>query len=73
MYRHHETMKDFKTSKKKKPTGIIAYNKGKIGIDILDQMALYETALQKGIKWYQKLAISIFTGIAIMPGLSIKN
>ena len=35
----------------KKPIGIIACNKGKIGIDILDQMASYETALLKGIKW----------------------
>ena len=49
----------------KKPIGIIAYNKGKIGIDISDQMASYEMALRKGIKQYQKLAISLFTGIAI--------
>ena len=34
----------------KKPIGIIAYNKGKIGIDISDQMAWYETALRKGIE-----------------------
>ena len=34
----------------RKPEGILAYNKGKIGIDISDQMASYECCLRKGLK-----------------------
>lgn len=34
----------------KKPEGILAYNKGKIGINLSDQMAAYGTSLRKGLK-----------------------
>ena len=49
----------------RKPEGILAYNKGKIGIDISDQMASYECCLRKGLKWYRKLSISIRLGMAL--------
>ena len=49
----------------RKPEGILAYNKGKIGIDISDQMASYECCLRKGLKWYRKLSISILLGMAL--------
>ena len=49
----------------RKPKGILAYNKGKIGIDISDQMASCDCCLHRGFKWYRKLSIAILLGIAL--------
>ncbi|KAJ8963692.1 hypothetical protein NQ314_005444 [Rhamnusium bicolor] len=49
-----------------KPLAIVAYNKGKAGIDLSDQMASYATTLRKGVKWYRKLAIELLLGTAVV-------
>ena len=49
-----------------KPLVVLAYNKGKAGIDLSDQMASYATTLRKGIKWYRKLAIELLLGTAVV-------
>ena len=49
-----------------KPIAILAYNKGKSGIDKSDQMASYATSLRKGVKWYRKLAIELLLGVAVV-------
>lgn len=51
---------------KKKPIAIIAYNKGKAGIDISDQMSSYGTCLRKGIKWYRRLAMELLLGMSVV-------
>lgn len=51
---------------KEKPLAILAYNKGKAGIDMSDQMASYATTLRKGVKWYRKLGIELLLGTAIV-------
>ena len=51
----------------RKPEGIHAYNKGKIVIDISDQMSSYKYYLYKDLKWYRKLSI------AILPGMALSN
>lgn len=59
-----------KTRKKRKattkPLAILAYNKGKGGIDLSDQMTSYVSSLRKGIKWYRKLAMELLLGMAIV-------
>lgn len=50
----------------KKPLAILAYNKGKGGIDLSDQMASYVTTLRKGIKWYRKLGLELLLGVAVV-------
>ena len=47
-----------------KPEGIFAYNKGKKGIDISDQIASYKCCLHRGLKWYRKLSIAILFRMA---------
>ena len=47
---------------KRKPAAIVAYNKGKGGIDLSDQYS----SLRKGIKWYRKLAFEILFGISVI-------
>lgn len=58
------------TRKRKRPTqkpaGILAYNQGKVGIDLSDQLGSYLSALRKGIKWYRKLATEILLGTTII-------
>ena len=49
-----------------KPLAILAYNKGKSGIDKSDQMASYATSLRKGVKWYCKLGIELILGISVV-------
>ena len=51
---------------KEKPLAILAYNKGKSGIDKSDQMASYATSLRKGVKWYRKLGIELILGISVV-------
>ena len=49
-----------------KPVAVLAYNRGKGGIDLSDQMACYVTTLRKGVKWYQKLATELLLGMAVV-------
>lgn len=49
-----------------KPSAILAYNKGKAGIDLSDQMGSYVTTLRKGVKWYRKLGLELLLGTAIV-------
>ncbi|GLV38191.1 hypothetical protein CBL_12837 [Carabus blaptoides fortunei] len=49
-----------KRKNKQKPIAILAYNRGKAGIDLSDQICSYTTTLRKGIKWYRKLGIEYF-------------
>lgn len=49
-----------------KPAAIVDYNAGKFSIDISDQMASYNTALRKTIKWYRKIALEILLGTAVV-------
>lgn len=51
---------------KEKPMAILAYNKGKSGIDLSDQMASYATTLRKGVKWYRKLGMELLLGVAVV-------
>ncbi|XP_044764485.1 piggyBac transposable element-derived protein 4-like [Coccinella septempunctata] len=43
--------------KKYKPKAVIDYNKGKSSIDISDQMASYNSAIRRTMKWYRKVAV----------------
>ena len=54
------------TSTRKKPEAVVAYNKGKTGIDLSDQMASYATTLRKGVKWYRKLGIELLLGLTVV-------
>lgn len=54
-----------------KPLVVCDYNKGKIGIDISDQMCSYATTLRKGVKWYRKLGIEYLLGICIVNALVV--
>lgn len=49
-----------------KPIPILAYNKGKAGIDLSDQMASYATTLRKGIKWYKRLGMELLLGLTVV-------
>ena len=49
-----------------KPLPVLAYNSGKAGIDLSDQMASYVTTLRKGIKWYRKLGLELLLGISMV-------
>ena len=60
-----------KRKMKKKPLPIVAYNKGKIGIDISDQMSFYETCLRKGVKWFRKLAVQSRFGISFVNAVIV--
>ena len=50
----------------RKPVAIVDYNTGKSSIDVSDQMASYNTALRKTIKWYRKISIEILLGTSIV-------
>ena len=45
---------------------VLAYNRGKGGIDLSDQMASYVTTLRKGVKWYRKLATELLLGMVVV-------
>ena len=49
-----------------KPIAILAYNKGKSGIDKTDQITSYATSPRKGLKWYSKLAIELLLEVAVI-------
>ncbi|KAL7635477.1 UNVERIFIED_CONTAM: hypothetical protein RMT77_014546 [Armadillidium vulgare] len=49
-----------------KPEAVIAYNKGKTGIDLSDQMASYATTLRKGVKWFTKLGLELLLGLSMV-------
>ena len=44
--------------RKRKPTAIIDYNKGKTGIDVSDHMTSYASVLRKGVRNNNNLGIS---------------
>nr|CAH7712980.1 unnamed protein product [Callosobruchus chinensis] len=57
----HETVIVHKrTGDVEKPVAAIEYNKAKSSIDLSDQMASYDSALRKTVKWYRKITILIF-------------
>lgn len=56
---------------KKKPIAILAYNKGKAGIDLSDQNCSYATTLRKGVKWYRKLGIEYLLGISVVNAFAV--
>ena len=45
---------------------VLAYNRGKGGIDLSDQMASYVTTLRKGVKCYRKLSTELLLGMAVV-------
>lgn len=49
------TQKPSRKKEKSKPLAVLAYNNGKVGIDLSDQICSYATTLRKGVKWYRKL------------------
>lgn len=49
-----------------KPLAVLAYNKGKSGIDLSDQMGSYATTLRKGIKWFRNLGMELILGIGVV-------
>ena len=51
---------------RQKPEAVVAYNKGKSGIDLSDQMASYATTLRKEVKWYRKLGIKLLLGLTVV-------
>ena len=54
------------TVTRQKPEAVVAYNKGKSGIDLSDRMASYATTLRKGVKWYRKLGIELLLGLTVV-------
>ncbi|XP_018572737.1 piggyBac transposable element-derived protein 4-like [Anoplophora glabripennis] len=51
---------------KRKPQAVLDYNKGKSSIDLSDQMASYNSALRKSIKWYRKVVIEVLFGTSMV-------
>lgn len=49
-----------------KPIAILEYNSGKSSIDVSDQMASYNSALRRTIKWYRKIAIEVLLGTTMV-------
>ena len=56
-----------------KPQSVLDYNKAKMGVDKLDQMTSYNTALRQSTKWYCKLAIELLTGTAVVNSSALYN
>ena len=52
---------------------MIYYNGTKQGIDVSDQMASYHCALRKTIRWYQKVAIELLLGTAVVNAMHLYN
>nr|CAH7723771.1 unnamed protein product [Callosobruchus chinensis] len=53
-----------------KPVAGIEYNKAKSSVDLSDQMASYDSALRKTVKWYRKIAIELIFGTAWLTVIS---
>lgn len=49
-----------------KPQAILDYNEAKSSIDVSDQMASYNSALRRSLKWYRKLAIELLWGTTLV-------
>lgn len=66
--KHIDPMVEVNTprEKKYKPKAIIDYNKGKSYIDISDQMASFNSAMRKTMKWYRKVAIEVIFGTSMV-------
>ena len=56
-----------------KPEIVMSCNKGKQGIDILDQMSSYFTPLRKTIRWYHKIGFEFLLNTAVVNALIIYN
>ena len=50
----------------KKPLAVLAYNRGKDGVDLSEQMASYVITLRKGLKWYRNLATELLLEMAVV-------
>ena len=48
-----------------KPKVVLDYNKGRQGIDLLDQLSAYCTYLRRSIKRYRKVAFELIFGASI--------
>lgn len=66
--KHTDVMQEIqvRNETKTKPLAVVDYNKGKSSIDLSDQMASYNSALRKTIKWYRKLAIEVLFGTSVV-------
>lgn len=62
----HQARRQRSSRVKEKPMAVIAYNKGKGGIDLSDQMTSYGSISRKGVKWYRKLAIELLLGMSVV-------
>uniref|UniRef100_A0A8D9E8V9 PiggyBac transposable element-derived protein domain-containing protein n=1 Tax=Cacopsylla melanoneura TaxID=428564 RepID=A0A8D9E8V9_9HEMI len=49
-----------------KPLAVVEYNKGKVGIDLSDQMASYHSTVRKGIKWNRRLGLEALLGMTVV-------
>ena len=56
-----------------KPSSVIEYCKAKKGVDKSDQMSMYHTTRRKKRKWYQKLAIELIPGMAVVNAWVLYN
>jgi len=53
----------------KKPSAVVYYNKGKVGIDLADQLASYSTPLRKTIRWYHKVAFELLLNTSLINAM----
>ncbi|XP_045386989.1 piggyBac transposable element-derived protein 2-like isoform X2 [Lemur catta] len=68
---HGEDTKAVETRKGvvEKPHVIVDYNNSKAFIDLSDQLRAYSCSLRCGIKWFQKLAVELITGSALVNSI----
>lgn len=57
---------DRKKNKVFKPLVVFKYNELKMGIDVADQMASYNSAVRKPLRWYHKVAEHILFGSCVV-------
>ena len=57
----------------KKPECVIAYNETKKVVDMSDQLAAYNTSLQKSTKWYRKVAFELLTATCVVNSFVLYN
>lgn len=55
-----------RTGNREKSPAVVDNNKGKGSIDLSDQMASYNSALRKTVKWYKKIAIELIFGTCLV-------
>ena len=54
-----------------KPKMIAAYNDGKAGIDLSDQLSSYCSPMRKSIRWYHKVAMELIFGTTVVNALIV--